>query len=49
MLTVALAKTAVENGSECPLTVEQIDQVIARYHEYQGMALAFVRAKFSCL
>lgn len=45
MLTVTLAKTAVENGSECPLTVEQIDEVIARYQEYQGTSLAFVGAK----
>jgi hypothetical protein len=47
MLTVALAKTAVEKGCKyCPLTVAQIDQVIARYDEYQSTSLgAFVRAK----
>ncbi|KAF8338457.1 hypothetical protein F5887DRAFT_514281 [Amanita rubescens] len=28
------AKTAVKKGCRCPLTAEQIDQVIARYQEY---------------
>ncbi len=47
MLTVALARSAVEKGFRCPLTAEQIDQVITRYQEYHSASLdVFVGADF---